>query len=119
VVPEALPAVWWTAPVLLLSGGAECFPRGSGDVGYLVNRLRELSWHLPMAVAASVLLRGSSHLYQGFGGFIGNALMGAVFALFYVRFKRVVPVIVAHAIMDGVAFIGYAFLRNHLPFQGF
>ena len=87
-------------------------------VGYLLNRLRKMSWGVPMAVATSALLRGSYHLYQGFGGFVGNAIMGTVFALFFIRLKRISPLIVAHAIIDSVAFIGYAFLHNHLHVFG-
>lgn len=118
VIPEALPFVWWTVPVLLLSAVQNAFLEEVVAVGYLVSRLRELSWSIPMAVAASALLRGSYHLYQGFGGFMGNTIMGGVFALFFVRFKRAGPLIIAHSILDSVAFIGYALLRNHLGFLG-
>ncbi len=113
VIPEALPMVWWTVPVLLLSAVQNALLEEVVVVGYLVNRLREMSWRVPMAVAASALLRGSYHLYQGFGGFIGNAAMGAIFALFFVRYKRVGPLIVAHALLDSVIFVGYALLRNN------
>jgi len=119
VIPEALPLVWWTVPVLLLSAAQNALLEEVVVVGYLMNRLDEMSWRVPMAVAASALLRGSYHLYQGFGGFIGNAVMGIVFALFFVRFKRVGPLIIAHAILDSVAFIGYAFLHDHLGLLGF
>jgi membrane protease YdiL (CAAX protease family) len=118
VIPEALPAVWWTVPVLLLSAAQNALLEEVVVVGYLMNRLREMSWRVPMAVAASAFLRGSYHLYQGFGGFIGNAVMGIVFATFFVRFKRVAPLIVAHAILDSAAFVGYAFLHNHLAVFG-
>ncbi len=118
VVPEALPAVWWAVPVLLLSAVQNAVLEEVVVVGYLVNRLTELSWSVPLAVAASALLRGSYHLYQGFGGFIGNAIMGVVFAMFFMRFKRVNPLIVAHAILDSVAFVGYALLRGHLGILG-
>jgi uncharacterized protein len=118
VIPEALPAVWWTVPVLLLSAIQNAFLEEVVVVGYLMNRLREMSWRVPAAVAASALFRGSYHLYQGFGGFFGNAIMGIVFALFFVRFKRVTPLIIAHATLDSVAFVGYAFLHNHLTLLG-
>jgi membrane protease YdiL (CAAX protease family) len=59
------------------------------------------------------LLRGSYHLYQGIGGFIGNLGMGVFFAIFFVRTRRVGPLIVAHAIIDSVAFVGYAFAHGH------
>ena len=118
VIPEALPLVWWTVPVLLLSAVQNAFLEEVVVVGYLLNRLREMSWGVPVAVAASALLRASYHLYQGVGGLIGNAIMGTVFALFFIRFKRVSPMIIAYAILDSVAFIGYAFLRNHLDVFG-
>jgi hypothetical protein len=36
--------------------------------------------------------------------------MGVVFALFFVRFKRVMPLIVAHTLLDVGAFVGYTLL---------
>jgi len=116
VIPEALPAVWWTVPVLLLSAIQNALLEEVVVVGYLMTRLREIEWPLPAVVMAGALLRGSYHLYQGFGGFIGNLVMGIVFALFFVRFKRVGPLVVAHAILDFVAFAGYAMLKDRLPF---
>ena len=118
VVPEALPLLWWTVPVLLLSAAQNAFLEEVVVVGYLTTRLRELSWSLPLVVTASALLRGAYHLYQGFGGFIGNAIMGTVFALLFVRFRRVGPLIIAHALLDSVAFVGYALLRGHLSVLG-
>ena len=118
VVPEALPLLWWTVPVLLLSAVQNAFLEEVVVVGYLTIRLRQLSWSLPMVVAASALLRGAYHLYQGFGGFIGNVIMGTVFALFFIRFKRVGALIIAHALLDSVAFVGYALLRGHLGVLG-
>ena len=116
VVPEALPSVWWTVPVLLFAAVQNALLEEVVVVGYLMTRLSKMALALPWIVAASALLRGSYHLYQGFGGFIGNAVMGTVFALFFLRFKRVGPLIVAHAILDSVAFVGYAMLKGRLPF---
>lgn len=62
----------------------------------------------------SALIRGAYHLYQGFGGFLGNLVMGLVFGLVYRRTGRVGPLIVAHTLLDVVAFVGYALLRGHL-----
>jgi hypothetical protein len=68
-------------------------------------------------IVASSLLRGSYHLYQGIGPFIGNVVMGVVFSWFYTspRFqpggrRRVIPLVVAHTLLDVVAFVGYAFV---------
>ena len=118
VVPEALPLVWWTVPVLLLSAIENAFLEEVLVVGYLVGRLRDVSVSAALAVALSALLRGSYHLYQGFGGFVGNAAMGIVFAVFFMRFRRVAPLIVAHAILDSVAFVGYFLFHGRLGFLG-
>ena len=60
------------------------------------------------------LIRGSYHLYQGFGGFVGNLVMGIIFGWFYTRTRRVMPLVVAHTILDVVAFVGYALLKDRL-----
>jgi membrane protease YdiL (CAAX protease family) len=118
VVPAALPKVWWAVPVLLLSAAQNAVLEEVVVVGYLVTRLRQLGWGLPAVVATSAVLRGSYHLYQGFGGFLGNAAMGVVFALFFVRYRRVGPLVIAHTILDAVAFVGYILLAHHLSFLG-
>jgi membrane protease YdiL (CAAX protease family) len=60
------------------------------------------------------VLRGSYHLYQGLGGFAGNAVMGLVFGEVYRRWGRLWPLVVAHTLMDLVAFVGYALLAGHV-----
>ncbi|MDT5027171.1 MAG: hypothetical protein QOE61_3597 [Micromonosporaceae bacterium] len=116
VAPANLTAAWWTVPVLVLAAAANAVLEEVVVVGYLVTRLTDIGWRTSYAVLASALLRGSYHLYQGFGAFVGNAIMGVVFALFFVRFKRVIPLIVAHTILDVVAFVGYTLLKDHLGF---
>jgi membrane protease YdiL (CAAX protease family) len=66
------------------------------------------------ALAASALLRGTYHLYQGIGGFIGNVVMGIVFVWLYRRWGRVMPLVVAHALIDIVAFVGYGLLAGEV-----
>ncbi|MEO3780941.1 CPBP family intramembrane glutamic endopeptidase [Micromonospora sp. B11E3] len=110
VVPAALPDVWWAVPVLLLAAAQNAVLEEVIVVGYLVTRLRQLDWRVGAVLAASALLRGSYHLYQGFGAFVGNAVMGVVFGLFYLRTRRVMPLVVAHTLLDVVAFVGYALL---------
>jgi membrane protease YdiL (CAAX protease family) len=116
VVPEALPHVWWAVPVLLLSAAQNGLLEELVVVGYLVTRLRQVGLRLPVVIALSALLRGSYHLYQGFGGFAGNAVMGVVFALFFIRYGRVGPLILAHTLLDSVAFVGYVLLHGHVSF---
>nr|EIF88579.1 hypothetical protein [Streptomyces tsukubensis NRRL18488] len=112
VVPESLPEVWWKFPVLILSAIQNSVVEEVIVVGYLLRRLGQLGWTPMAALVASSLLRGSYHLYQGIGGFIGNAVMGVVFVLLYRRWGRVGPLVVAHALLDIVAFVGYALLAG-------
>jgi len=114
VAAANLGGAWWTIPVLVLSAIQNAVLEEVVVVGYLMTRLRQLGWRVPVVVAASALLRGSYHLYQGFGGFVGNAVMGVVFALVYLRWRRVGPLVVAHTILDIVAFVGYTLLKDHL-----
>lgn len=114
VAPANLPGVWWAVPVLILAALQNSLVEEVVGVGYLLTRLRALGWHAAAAVGVHALLRGSYHLYQGFGGFLGNAAMGVVFGLFFLRFKRVMPLVVAHTALDVVAFVGYALLRDEL-----
>lgn len=83
-------------------------------IGYLYARWLRAGWSLPLVMGVSALIRGSYHLYQGFGGFAGNAIMGLVFGWVYTRTRRVGPLVVAHTILDVVAFVGYTLLKDHL-----
>ncbi|MEV1046195.1 CPBP family intramembrane glutamic endopeptidase [Streptomyces sp. NPDC049916] len=112
VVPESLPDVWWKFPVLILSAMENSIVEEVIVVGYLLRRLDQLGWSPMRSLVASSLLRGSYHLYQGIGGFIGNVVMGVVFVLLYRRWGRVGPLVVAHTLLDVGAFVGYALLAG-------
>ncbi len=112
VVPEALPDVWWKYPVLILSAAQNSILEEVIVVGYLLRRLDQLGFSPMGSLAASSVLRGSYHLYQGIGGFIGNMVMGVVFVLLYRRWGRVGPLVVAHTLLDVGAFVGYALLAG-------
>lgn len=114
VVPTALNAYWWTVPVLVLSAVRAGLTEEVIVIGYLFARLGDLGWGRWRIILSTAVLRGSYHLYQGFGGFVGNAVMGVVFALVYLRWRRVGPLVVAHTILDIVAFVGYTLLKDHL-----
>ncbi|MFF5972904.1 CPBP family intramembrane glutamic endopeptidase [Streptomyces sp. NPDC012769] len=112
VVPESLPEVWWKYPVLILSAMQNSVVEEVIVVGYLLRRLDGLGWSPTASLAASSVLRGSYHLYQGIGGFVGNMVMGVVFVWLYRRWGRVGPLVVAHALLDIVAFVGYGLLAG-------
>jgi len=114
VVASALNEHWWTVPVLLLQAIKNAVLEEVIVVGYLLTRLRQLSWPTWAASAASALLRGAYHLYQGFGPFLGNAVMGLVFAEHFRRHRRTMPLVVAHTLLDVVAFVGYQLFATAL-----
>lgn len=114
VVAEDLPAVWWRIPVLLLDALQNGLLEEVLVIGYLLTRLRRLGVPPAWAVAGAAVLRGSYHLYQGFGGFAGNAVMGVIFGILFLRWRRAAPMVVAHTLIDAVAFVGYALLAGHV-----
>jgi membrane protease YdiL (CAAX protease family) len=105
---------WWTVPVLVLAAAQNAVLEEVVMVGYLFTRWLRAGWSFPAVMVTSALIRGSYHLYQGFGGFIGNAVMGLLFGWVYTRTRRVGPLVVAHTLLDVVAFVGYALLKDHL-----
>ncbi len=114
VVAEDLPDVWWRIPVLILSAAQNGIYEEVIVVGYLLTRLDKLRIKPVPAVIISACIRGSYHLYQGVGGFLGNAAMGVIFATLFKRWRRVTPLIIAHTLIDAVAFVGYALLHGHV-----
>jgi membrane protease YdiL (CAAX protease family) len=114
VVAENLPDVWWRIPILLYSAAQNAALEEVIVLGYLLSRLERLGVKPARAIAISAVIRGSYHLYQGVGAFIGNAVMGAIFGVLYRRWGRVTPMIVAHFLIDAVTFVGYALLAGHV-----
>ena len=114
VLPSALGDTWWRVPVLLAAAVANALAEEILVVGYLITRLRQLGSGEGRAVLASAVLRGTYHLYQGVGGFVGNVVMGVVFGRVWQRTHRLWALISAHALIDIVAFVGYTLLRDRI-----
>ncbi|MEE6287116.1 CPBP family intramembrane glutamic endopeptidase [Georgenia sp. MJ173] len=106
----ALDAYWWVVPVLILSALANGLLEEVIAVGYVTERLEQLGWRPVAIVVTSSVLRGGYHLYQGIGPFFANLAMGLVFAEYYRRRRRTGPLVIAHTLLDVVAFVGYALL---------
>jgi membrane protease YdiL (CAAX protease family) len=114
VVPAALQGVWWRFGVLALSAAGNAALEEVVLVGYLLHRCRQLGWPDTRSAGVSAVVRGAYHLYQGLAGCLGNVVMGLLFARFYQRTSTILPLIVAHTMIDLVAFIGYSALAGHV-----
>ncbi|MCV7191775.1 CPBP family intramembrane glutamic endopeptidase [Mycolicibacterium brumae] len=118
VLPAEADGSWWRLPVLVLAAFANSWAEEIIVVGYLLTRLPQLGVSPRVALLASALLRGAYHLYQGVGAGLGNIVMGLIFGYAWQRTGRLWPLIVGHAVIDIVAFVGYALLRDHLSWLG-
>lgn len=114
VIPSELDDTWWRPIVLILAAVGNSWAEEMLVVGFLISRLRQLGLGENASLLTSAVLRGSYHLYQGFGGFLGNVVMGLVFGRLWQRTNRLWPLVIAHALLDVVAFVGYALLRGHV-----
>lgn len=112
VVPTEITQHWWVPVALVLLAAKAALVEEVIAVGYLYERFSRLRFRAGYIVVASALLRGSYHLYQGFGGFVGNLIMGLVFGAYYLRLKdrgrgALWPLIIAHFSIDATVFVGY------------
>lgn len=107
VQASPLDAAWWTVPLLVLSALRAGLTEEVIFIAYLFDRLRRLGWGWWPIILTSAALRGAYHAYQGFGAIVGNIAMGVVFGWCYRRWGRVMPLVVAHVVIDVIAFIGY------------
>ncbi|HEY5472733.1 MAG TPA: CPBP family intramembrane glutamic endopeptidase [Candidatus Limnocylindrales bacterium] len=114
VDPANLAANWWTVPVLVGLAAMNGILEEVTMLGYVLTRFADLGQRPWVAIVVSALIRGSYHLYQGFGGAVGNFIMGLAFGWLYKRFGRVMPLVIAHTILDIVSFVGYALAKPYL-----
>lgn len=109
-----LPSIWWAVPVLILASVQNAVLEEVVMVGYLFTRWAQAGWSMWTIILTSALIRGTYHLYQGFGGFVGNLVMGIFLGWIYTRTRRVLPLVIAHTLLDVVAFVGYAVLADRV-----
>lgn len=115
VVPTTGDSHWWTIPVLLLVAVRAAVTEEVIAIGYLYARLGELGWKRWPIILSSAVLRGSYHLYQGYGAFIANVVMGVAFGWLYTRFGRLLPLVVTHFAIDAAVFVGYPWAASTFP----
>lgn len=114
IAAAGLGHTWWAIPVLVLAAAQNAVLEEVVMVGYLFTRWSQAGWSFAAIALTSGLIRGTYHLYQGFGGFVGNVAMGLIVAYAYRRWQRVGPLVVAHTLLDVVAFVGYALLAGRV-----
>jgi membrane protease YdiL (CAAX protease family) len=107
VQASPLDPAWWTIPLLVLAAVRAALQEEVIMIGYLFTRLRQAGWNAWTIILVSAAVRGSYHAYQGVGPILGNFVMGVVFGWYYKRSGRVMPLVVAHTILDIVSFVGY------------
>jgi membrane protease YdiL (CAAX protease family) len=115
VSADNLPSYWWAIPILLLSALRAALQEEFIVIGYLYARLRELGLRKWTIILSTAAFRGSYHLYQGYGGFIGNVIMGVFFGWLYYRYGRLLPFVVAHFLIDAATFVGYGWAKSAFP----
>ena len=114
VVPVPPMGYWWTVPVICLGAAQAALLEEVVALGYLVTRLRQVRVSPYAALAISSLLRGSYHLYQGWGGFLGNVILGVFFGILFLRRGRLWPMVIAHFLLDVGAGVGYLLFHGHI-----
>ena len=115
VSAASLGQYWWTVPILLLSALRSALQEEFIVIGYLYARLRDLGWSKWTIILSTAVFRGSYHLYQGWGSFAGNFIMGVIFGWLYTRFGRLLPFVIAHFVIDAALFVGYSWAKATFP----
>ncbi|HEY2067963.1 MAG TPA: CPBP family intramembrane glutamic endopeptidase [Rhizomicrobium sp.] len=78
--------------------------------GYIITALKRDRNDYVLAVNVSVAIRLLYHLYRGSLGVFGIIPLGLIFAYWFARTGRLWPVLVAHAALDTVGFLVYAYV---------
>lgn len=115
VQSSPLDAAWYVVPLLVLAAARAGLTEEVILLGYLFDRLRRLGWSWGAVILSTAALRGAYHAYQGWGAILGNFVMGLVFGWCYRRWGRVMPLVIAHTLIDIVAFVGYPLAASLWP----
>jgi len=105
---------WWDVGLLVGQAGGAAISEEIIVGGFLLHRFRQLGWGDGRSLVTAALIRGSYHLYQGWGGAAANAVLGLFFGRIYQKRGRVMPMLIAHFLIDAVAFVGYVELKGHV-----
>ncbi len=106
--------VWWNQLFLVLEAAGSAISEEVIVCGFLLHRFRQIDWTDGKALIVASLVRASYHLYQGWGGAADNLVLGLLFGRIYQRRGRVLPLVLAHFLIDAGAYIGYVNLKGHV-----
>jgi membrane protease YdiL (CAAX protease family) len=95
--------VIWFGPVLWI--GIALFEELSRTflLKTLWNMNKNKDWHVTAIMLASALI-GLVHSYQGAAGIISIALKSVVISFYFYKYRRILPLIIAHGLYDGLQF---------------
>lgn len=96
--PELIPAVLVTT--LLTGYREELFFRS-----YLITRLRHLGLQPTLAGPVAVLIFSIGHLYQGLSGLFVTFVLGAYFAVIYLKTGRLHPIALGHGLYNMISLL--------------
>jgi len=94
----------WFGPVLWI--GISLFEELSRTflLKCLWNINENKNWQIIAIILASSLI-GIAHLYQGYAGIISIGVKGLVAGLYFYKYPRIFPLIIAHGLYDGLQFL--------------
>ena len=94
----------WFGPVLWI--GISLFEELSRTflLKCLWNINENKNWQIIAIILASSLI-GIAHLYQGYAGIISIGVKGLVAGLYFYKYRRIFPLIIAHGLYDGLQFL--------------
>jgi Type II CAAX prenyl endopeptidase Rce1-like len=110
------PAVWRGGAMILGNGGAlaiaflfvNAFYEEILVRAFVITELEHQFASTKVAVLVSVALQASYHTYQGIPNALAVSGAFAVFSVYFVAKRRILPVVLAHLYMDVLAFLYYA-----------
>jgi membrane protease YdiL (CAAX protease family) len=82
---------------------------------FLLVRLEQLFKSAWAGIVLSSVLFGLGHSYKSFLGALGTGLLSVLYGIAFVRWRRLWPLVLAHAIQDFLALSVYLFLRPTPP----
>ena len=101
------PNIWFLLFIFLNAFYEELIVRA-----FLITEAERIFHSTGVAVFMSVLLQGSYHLYQGLPSALSLSAIFAVFSAYYIRTRRILPVVLAHLYLDLYALLFYV---RHIP----